>query len=384
MSHHNATFGLTMDIDADWAVIGSKVRVDTLSTGAAHFYHRDADTGLWTGTQVIPPSAGIRFGGTWETPPVSVCDDLAVVGGHAFDSDQATVSVYRRNGSSWDLRTDFEVEGTYLQPEDLQVSGDRIFVGARYTDAASNTTDAVHIYRHNGSTWELEARLLDPYSELGYYGWHLAADGNLLVVGALSHSGPWYASGGAFIYEHDGTSWQFRQEISLLEYVDLGASVAVSGDRIAFATERCVGTKDVVLIYDRSDGGWVPTAELFPQEPASSFYSTCDLDGDTLVFGANANNMGPGIRGSAYVFEYDGQTWFEAMELVPPVTDEWFGTTVAIDGVTVLTSDPFDDTVGYDAGTVWFHTIPEPATAMLLSLGGLIALGRHRQPACGT
>jgi VCBS repeat-containing protein len=93
-----------------------------------------------------------------------------------------------------------------------------------------------------------------------------------------------------------------------------------------------------------------------------------DIDGDTLVVGANqedsnsatANNNSSSNSGSVYIFEFegaaaDGSKWSEVQRIKAPdlAANDHFGRSVSIDGDVIVVSSYLEDTGGTDAGSVY-------------------------------
>ena len=83
------------------------------------------------------------------------------------------------------------------------------------------------------------------------------------------------------------------------------------------------------------------------------------ISGDTVVVGANSDDVGWSNAGSAYVFVREGSTWIQQAKLtasVPRALDQ-FGTSVAISGDTVIIGAPSDDDdMPLNGGSVYVFT----------------------------
>lgn len=135
----------------------------------------------------------------------------------------------------------------------------------------------------------------------------------------------------------------------------VGEAVAIDGDTAvvgAFLTDVDeTANVGAAYVYTRTDGGWQYRTTLLP--PAEDrdigvlFGSSVAVDGDTVVVGAPGASTAESKPGAAYVFTRDGDTWAYQAKLT---TDEVrrggnLGKAVAIDGDTVAVGAP-DDHVG--------------------------------------
>lgn len=117
-----------------------------------------------------------------------------------------------------------------------------------------------------------------------------------------------------------------------------GASVAVREDTAVIGAPDAV-TQQVqagaAFVFTRSGTTWVESQRLEPSnvQLGMGFGTSVAIDGDTIVVGAPAG----ALRAAAYVFVHDGTNWVEQAELIKP--DELvaaFATNVALDGDTIL------------------------------------------------
>jgi hypothetical protein len=185
-----------------------------------------------------------------------------------------------------------------------------------------------------------------------YFGTNIAANGDLLVVGATGNEA-------AYVFRRDGLSW--IEEAIFTDSDDgdadsFGGAVAVDGARVVIGNEE-----NDLLGYDagsvhvyRHDGtSWIEEARLFAAggDAGDHFGGAVALDGDQLLVGAPA----AGARGFGHVFRWNGSEWVEEARLRGADIDwnDAFGRRVAIEGDTILIGAPRDDTAGSDAGAVY-------------------------------
>ncbi len=201
----------------------------------------------------------------------------------------------------------------------VAISGDTAVVGAPNGESA-------YVYRFDGTDWEpLEKPLVAPTSpptSISYFGWDVAIDGDTLVVSDFNFLRLY---GSVYVFTRSGDSWDEGQE--LITGLGVGASVAIDGDTIL------VGAPFTGLTYVFTNGetGWEEKPEIVSPSTSMPFFGwAVDLSGDTAVVGAP-------LTGSAYAFTRNGDSWDKGQELI---TGSWVGSSVAIDGETVVVGAP--------------------------------------------
>jgi len=116
-----------------------------------------------------------------------------------------------------------------------------------------------------------------------------------------------------------------------------------------------------VYVFERDGEGWTQTAKLAPEDgdDGDFFASALAVDGDTALIGAR--QAGDPTTGIAYVFERGSEGWEQAARLIPDATtaDARLGWAVALVDGTALVSAPRDSTAAENAGTVFAF---EPGT----------------------
>ena len=138
-----------------------------------------------------------------------------------------------------------------------------------------------------------------------------------------------------------------------------GRSVAIDGDTaVVGAPGVDDGGSDAGAAYVivRSGGSWSEQAKLTASDAAAgdSFGSSVAIDGDTVVVGAPFAPGGDG-SGAAYVFVRSGGVWSEQAKLTASdaAGDDNFGSSVAISGDTVVVGSFEDDDAGFSSGSAY-------------------------------
>ncbi|MBL8626116.1 MAG: hypothetical protein JNK64_32680 [Myxococcales bacterium] len=227
------------------------------------------------------------------------------------------------------------------------------FDGTRLAiSAPGDGTTAGHridVYRTDGTTWSLEQSVQptttgpDPTSSL--FGYVLALQGDVLVVGAPGDDTTAGDSGAVYVFRYSATNgWreQAFEKPSSVEMGRVGMAVALDGTTMAVGSAM-----NQVYVYSVTDtiqlvDGIQPT----PVAPQDGFGLSLDLSGDTLVVGSpyegssgrgvggpDADATAPG-SGAAYVYRKAGTRWNLEAFIKASNSDagDNFGTRVSLDG----------------------------------------------------
>ncbi|PJZ79876.1 hypothetical protein CH359_15195 [Leptospira meyeri] len=330
-------------------------------SGAVYVYQRTGST--WSQQAYIKApnaEASDQFG-----VAVAIDGDTIVVGANLEDSNQTTITngstasgdnsasnsgavyVFKRSGSTW-------VQEAYLKPSNgeasdqfgfpVAISGDTIVVGTYLEDSNQTTitngptasgdnsatsAGAIYVFQRSGSTWSQQAYIKPSNVEAqDAFGKGLAISGDTIVAGANledsnqttitnggtagSNNGA-TSAGAAYVYQRTGSTW--------VEQAYLKAPNAEAGDQFG---EDVAISKDTIVVAAFAEASNQITITNGPS--ASSDNSA-----------ANA--------GAAYVFKRIGSTWIHEAYLKAPnaKTDEYFGTSLAIEGDTIVVSANYED-----------------------------------------
>jgi hypothetical protein len=204
---------------------------------------------------------------------VASAGDVLVVGdfpGLVLPGVPGRAYVYRRIDGLWQYET------TLHDPDDRQwtifyrpaTNGEVILVAAPMAEGASEFSGAVHVWRHNGVDWQYETRLFPRGDAAFNFGFSLAIEDDVAVIGARDDS-------------FDGLNQ--------------------AGSAFVFR-------------YDRASAIWREEQKLYAFTPASDelFGASVDIHGDLIIIGANGVAQ---AQGAAYVFRFDGKQWIGEVEL---------------------------------------------------------------------
>jgi FG-GAP repeat/Concanavalin A-like lectin/glucanases superfamily len=139
-----------------------------------------------------------------------------------------------------------------------------------------------------------------------------------------------------------------------------GSAVAIDGDTIVVGAPQDSDAGSLsgsALVYTAVAGVWTQQAKLTASDAAAGdlFGTSVAIEGDTIVVGAYGNDDGGANSGSAYVFTRSGSVWSQQAELTASdaSTGDWFGHAVSLSGDTVVVGAYRDDDAGTNAGATY-------------------------------
>ncbi len=277
----------------------------------------------------------------------------------------------------------------------VAISGDTIVVGAN--EEASNATGvdgdgsdnsapyagAAYVFARSGTSWSQQAYLKPSNTDGGdYFGESVAVSGDTVVVGSWaeasnatgidgdqSDNSAW-ATGAAYVFVRDGTSWSQQAYIkaSNAEEGDaFGRSVAAYGDTLIVGagsedggatgvngddSDNSVSNSGAAYVFVRNGSSWSQQAYLKASNTGSKdiFGTSVSLSADIAVVGAmweessatgvngDQNDNSFIYAGAVYVFTRSGTGWIQEAYLKASNTDvaDHFGRSVAVSGRTVV------------------------------------------------
>ncbi len=128
-----------------------------------------------------------------------------------------------------------------------------------------------------------------------------------------------------------------------------GASLDIDGDFAVIGARPpyWIAKPGAAYVFQRTAGDWSRVAKLVPSDRVADpfFGNAVAIDGDTIAVGAAGAPNADGVRtGAVYVYTRNGSRWSQQTRLVPE-SDELggFGTSVALDGRTMIVGSPNSD-----------------------------------------
>lgn len=184
----DAFFGSAVDLDGGMVLIGSP----GADMQASYIYERVASD--WILRDEIIASDWDSFGDFGNV--VSLDGNIAVVGrpdDGVSGSFSGSVYVFRRDGNNWNQEGKLVpvdgAAGDYFGVS-VSVQGDTILIGADNDDEVGPDSGSAYVYRHDGSAWNLEKKLVPDDAEPNdFFGSAVSLDNGTALIGAYGDNG---------------------------------------------------------------------------------------------------------------------------------------------------------------------------------------------------
>lgn len=271
---------------------------------------------------------------------------------------------------------------------DVAADGDLLAVGAPQHDSTAFRAGAIYVYRHGAGGWAFEQKLVGTgLGVLDFFGRRIDLEGEWLVAGAFRTDGQHPASGVVYVFRYDSISgsWLETQKLVAPDGFSgqfFGQDVSLSGDRILVGAAM----SGYVFRFDSGSGTWLFEQKLVPAANHWAFGRAVALDGDVGVIGSAGDHNGFIYHhGAAHVFERDpgNGTWAEEMVLIAH-DGHWsraFGWAVAVAGDVIAVSAWDSEIPAVDGGAVYLHrrnTGSGPRWAFFQRLGSPLDYSQSR------
>jgi hypothetical protein len=306
--------------------------------------------------------------------PIAIQDEVAVVGAHLDDGaglNAGAAFVFRRVGQAWVEETPLTPVGAVAGVQfgnAVAMVGHRVMVGAWLDNEAAPQAGAVHVFEEDLEGWSSAQKLQASRAGAGaFFGASLAGAGDVAVVGAPGSDEAGTNAGAAYVFRFLRSSW-VEQAVLFAEEptfnAQFGVSVATDGFVIVVGSslDDVNGTNSGAAYVFRFDGeAWNHETTIIGSDsgPQDQFGTSVAVDGDTIVVGAPGEDDAGPSSGAAYVFGFDGVTWTELAKSVPIDTQagDEYGSAVAIDGSRALVGAHQDDDSGPEHGAIYVYDV---------------------------
>lgn len=257
----------------------------------------------------------------------------------------------------------------------LAVDGDYALVGAPGVNGTGDNQGAAYLFlQSQGGVdgWGQVKKLVsDDPADGDIFGISVDLSGDYAVVGAGSEDGSGTNRGAAYIFSRNQggeNNWGLVKKLEAYDAEDgdgFGFSVAIDGDIVIVGADGADGTgtdQGAAYIFYRDRNGldyWGLVTKLYSDHPADSnqFGFAVDVGGDVAVVGS-PGEYGEGIEcGVVYIFSRDltgYDAWGLAASFSPSDTPDhtWLGTAVATDGGRVVIGSAWNPAGGTNRGAV--------------------------------
>lgn len=158
------------------------------------------------------------------------------------------------------------------------------------------------------------------------------------------------------------------------EAVTLSESFAIVG---AARDDTANTNSGSVYVFDTTTGTMLRTLDNPDAGRSDQFGNALSLSGDTVLVGASRDDGSSNNTGVAFLFDAPTGKLMQTLNNPSPNSNDRFGSSVAIDGETVLIGASRDDTTGRDSGAAFIYSsadfqvasVPVPSGLPMLGLG---------------
>ena len=248
----------------------------------------------------------------------------------------------------------------------LSIDGDEMAIGGPYNDTTPSDSGSVWVWRFDATLgeWQMEQQLFASDAESGArFGWSVAIQGDLLVVGApYKNTTLGSDAGQVYVFRYDTTNHVWNEEQKLVQSAgaatdNFGWSVGVAGDVLVSGTpnsDTTAGSNSgcaFVFRYQNATVKWLEETQLIdPDGLANDNAGTCVAwDGTTAaVASPDALESTKSAAGSIGIWNVSGTTWTQVQELTAttPQTGGRFGLHVRLAGDRLGALAPDEDEGG--------------------------------------
>jgi hypothetical protein len=287
------------------------------NSGSVRIYHESGGAWIHEATlEALDTVEADQFG--WS---VALKGDTLIVGAPTADPlcpqdplcNSGAAYVFERQGTLWTQVQKLEPAsasaGDWFGTA-VALDGDRVVIGGAYSSAADTFAGTGNVFDRQGGTWTETARL-EPSDVLpgALFGYSVAVDGDVIVVGAPESSSVGSKEGAAHVFEFDGVNWS---ETGVLHAANpdvldtFGIAVAVEGDTVFAAVTGGDGATwdtGITSVHVRSAGGWEYQADLAPTsgQAGDVYGSALAVDSGRLLVGARLADDPLLNTGAAYL-----------------------------------------------------------------------------------
>lgn len=196
--------------------------------------------------------------------------------------------------------------------------------------------------------------------DTGQMGRSVAIDGEWAVATAPGDEERGVDAGAAFVFRRTGTTWAQTQKIipSNLAAGHLLTGVALSGNLMVLSAPLANSASGLAWIYQYNGTSWTEVQTLTPPTAGALFGAAVAVSGSTVAIGAPRANNGAGLNsGAVYLFSGAG---FNSMTTLNPSGNNLvrgeFGTSLAMSGTTLAVGAPFPSSVTAREEAVYIFT----------------------------
>ncbi len=301
---------------------------------------------------------------------VAIDGDTMVAGSTGQDTDgngAGATYVFTRSGTSWSQQAKLlasDPNDIAFFGAEVDISGDTLVAGAKWNDGGGSNAGAAYVFTRSGTTWSQQARIVSSDIQANdYFGEYVAIDGDTIVIGAIGEDTGGSDAGAAYVFTRSGTTWSQQAKIQSSDIAasdKFGTGVSIDGDTVVVGAYMEADGQGAAYIFTRSGTSWSQQAKIVASDGSAGerFGNTVSISSDSVVVGSYYDYDGGANAGSAYVFTRSGTTWSQQAKIQSSdiAASDQFGTSVSIEGDTVVVGGDREGAGGVNAGAAYVFT----------------------------
>jgi len=367
--------GCSVGISGGRAVVGASGNsVPVAGGGSAYVYN--VGTGAQTYKLTAPDAAVQDAFGT----SVGVSGNVAIVGAMGDDPGGSAYLYDVTNGTYLRKLTGGDTASGDVFGYSVAIYGNVAIVGAYGDDTSSGSA-----YLFNVTTGDQLHKLTADDAYPGdRFGYSVGISGNVAVIGAYLDDDPQSSAGSAYLFDV-ATGAQLRKLLASdgAGGDNFGYSVGIDGSVVivgAYGNDDVMNNSGSAYLFDVATGAQLHKLVADDAEMMDEFGYSVAVSGNVAVVGARNDDDAGYNSGAAYLFNVTTGEQIDKMTPSDGAAMDSLGYSVAIAGYSGIVGAYLHDQPGADAGTAYLFLVPEPASLMLLVLGGLgVVVGRKRR-----
>ena len=239
-------------------------------------------------------------------------------------TDSGAAYIFTESGGVWSqqqkiVSSDVSASDNFGIDVAISKDGSTIAVGAY----EKNNEGAVYIFTESGGVWSQQQKLIGSdtgaVDQGDSFGGEIdiSDDGNIIVISALRNSGAVLDGGGAYVFTRSGSTWTQEQKLvsSDMETGDrFGGSVSITGDGTqivvgAWGENTGGGASGAAYIFKKNGSSWGETIKLQIStdnfEPGEVYgLDSCFGNNNTLSISARLDNGTLSNTGGVFIYDF--------------------------------------------------------------------------------
>lgn len=364
-----ANFGYSVGVSGQFAVAGSpEMNGAGTASGAVYVYKQNGSN--WSQIQKLTASdaaTNCQFGHA-----VALEGTRLVIGAFGDNNYKGAAYVFEYNGTQWVQKqklVPFDGAAADFYGYSVSISGDRIVVGSRYDDDNGTSSGSAYVYKYNGNSWVFDQKLIASDGAANDdFGVSVSISDNHIIVGAYANDDNGAESGSAYVFTSNGTNWSETQKITASDAAAgdyFGFSVSISGNNIiaGASKENSNGSASgAAYLFSLNGSTWTETQKLTASDAAADdqFGYSVSISGNMFIAGAYGNSDAGTASGSAYIFKFNGTNWSEIDQLTASDADtsDYFGYSVCINSNQAIVGAYQNSDNGVNSGSAYLFDDP--------------------------